>query len=192
MGPGAELFFGVFVRHPLFTAVYLARAARGQSDSGFFPRLSNTEGSHPEGQKQHRIPSATYVCMRENDRHGDANGEHAETHDPALTDFLWPDIGELSLSDAHRNLPALFIIFPISLGSHPAIADISCFGESLFLTLARGETKGQTFTFFVFRFLHDPKGWALSYHALDPSRCVATLSREHQQSLTRCANVDRC
>jgi hypothetical protein len=62
--------------------------------------------------------------MRENDRQDDANGEHAGTHDPALTDFLWPDIGELSFSDAHRNLPALFIIFPISLGSHPAIADI--------------------------------------------------------------------
>jgi hypothetical protein len=51
MGLGAESFLGGFISDRLFSAIQLARAARGQSDSGLFASLRNTESSHPERQK---------------------------------------------------------------------------------------------------------------------------------------------
>ena len=65
--------------------------------------------------------------MRKNNRQNDAEGEHGDTHEQALTDFLRPDIGELRLSDIHRKLPVLFIIF-YDLGSQALIADIRMSG----------------------------------------------------------------
>ncbi|HEY6364756.1 MAG TPA: hypothetical protein VI585_08190, partial [Candidatus Binatia bacterium] len=94
----------------LFGAVHLARAARSQNDSGLFASLGNWESSHPERQKQHRIPPAAYISMREDDRQDDAHGEHGDTHEQALTGLLRPDIGEFCFSDVHRKLPVLLFI----------------------------------------------------------------------------------
>ena len=57
--------------------------------------------------------------MRENDRQDHAHGEHANTHEHALTSFLRPDIGELCLSDVHRKLPVVLLIFSISVRVSP-------------------------------------------------------------------------
>ena len=51
MSLGAQSFLDTFISDRLFGAIYLARAARGQSDSGLFANLRNTESSHPERQK---------------------------------------------------------------------------------------------------------------------------------------------
>ena len=48
---GAESFLDAFIADGLFGAVHLARAARGQSDSGLFASLGNSESSYPERQK---------------------------------------------------------------------------------------------------------------------------------------------
>jgi len=57
--------------------------------------------------------------MRENNRQDDAHGEHGDTHEQALTDLPRPDIGELCLSDVHRNLPVLLFIFDLRSGLTP-------------------------------------------------------------------------
>jgi hypothetical protein len=51
MGLGAESFLDAFISDRLFGAVHLARAARGENDSGLFASLKNGESSHPERQK---------------------------------------------------------------------------------------------------------------------------------------------
>ena len=65
--------------------------------------------------------------MRKNNRQNDTEGEHDDTHEQALTGFLRPNIGELRLSDIHRKLPVLLIIF-YDLGSQALIADIRMSG----------------------------------------------------------------
>jgi hypothetical protein len=51
MSLGAESFLGAFISDRLFGAVPLARAPRGENDSGLFASLGNRESSHPERQK---------------------------------------------------------------------------------------------------------------------------------------------
>jgi hypothetical protein len=66
--------------------------------------------------------------MCENDRQDDPDGEHDDTQEQALPDFLRPDIGEFCLFDDHRKLPVLFIDFGLRQGLTAVIADIRVSG----------------------------------------------------------------
>jgi hypothetical protein len=91
--------------------------------------------------------------MRENDRQDDAHGEHGDTYEQAFTGFLRPDIGELCLSDAHRNYRCFLLILSISARVSPLNSrhlyirlDLEAEDQvSVFDIAARRETKAEMF-----------------------------------------------
>jgi hypothetical protein len=116
----------------LFGAVHLARAARGENHSGFLASLEKSESSHPERQKETRVPRAVYACIREDGRQHRAYCDHNDAEEQALSDFLRPDIDELRVSAAHEKLPpALFIdFFDLLSGLTRIIFDMGIFSYS--------------------------------------------------------------
>lgn len=102
----------------LLTGVQVARAPRGQRDSGLLPRLEEAQGSHPEREEQADPPPSTDTGKNERRGDPDAHGEHGDPHQQAL-----PTLSGADVRRAHRvHFHALsHPLYPVEIPWHASM-----------------------------------------------------------------------